>query len=65
MNGEPAIHMFLKCELASYLWQKLYWEAGLIWDAPSQISELFVQNHSTILVLGRGRKPKFYGPAAF
>ena len=55
MNGESAIHTFLQCESASYLWQKLYWEAGLTWDAPSLISDLFVQNHYGF---GKGKKAK-------
>ncbi|KAK9951574.1 hypothetical protein M0R45_007012 [Rubus argutus] len=31
-NEESTSHIFLQCELASHLWQKLYWEAGLTWD---------------------------------
>jgi hypothetical protein len=48
------IIFFSQCEVASYLWQKLYREVGVTWESPAQISALF----KTILVLGRGRKDK-------
>jgi hypothetical protein len=57
-HGESAIHIFLQCDLASHLWQKLYWEAGLTWDAPSQISDLLTQTQNNQYGFGRGKKAR-------
>ena len=54
-NGENANHLFLHCEVAAFLWQKLFREAGLLWDSPTQVSVLFSQNH---FGFGKGKKAK-------
>ena len=54
-NGEDADHLFLQCEVASYLWHKLFSEVGVNWVPPTQLSDLFSQNHSGF---GKGKKAK-------
>lgn len=57
LNGENANHIFFfwHCDVASHFWQKFYREAGVAWDSPTQISGLFLQNHSGF---GNGKKAK-------
>lgn len=55
LNGENANHIFLHCQVASYLQQKLHREARVTWDSSTQISALFVQNLSGF---EKGKKAK-------
>ena len=54
-NGENANHLFLHCQVASFLWQKLFREAGLLWEYPTQTSVLFSQIR---FGFGKGKKAK-------
>ncbi|XP_040371882.1 uncharacterized protein LOC112192237 isoform X2 [Rosa chinensis] len=43
-QGESADHVFVHCEVANFLWKKLFWEARVDWTTPLQRNDLLREN---------------------
>ncbi|KAL6190796.1 hypothetical protein ACLB2K_037190 [Fragaria x ananassa] len=54
-QGESADHVFLHCDVANFLWKKLFREAKMVWTTPPDRKDLFKENPS---VFGKGKKAR-------
>lgn len=55
MEGDSVDHIFVQCEVAFRLWEKLYMQAGLSWEIPAGSLALLSARH---LGFGKGNKAK-------
>ena len=61
MLGESIDHVFMLCEVASSLWERMYLEAGLSMEIPAGSLALLCARH---LGFGKGKRLKFSGVVA-
>ncbi|XP_024195633.1 uncharacterized protein LOC112198748 [Rosa chinensis] len=54
-QGESADHVFVHCEVANFLWKKLFWEARVDWTTPLERNDLLRENP---IAFGKGKKAR-------